>query len=512
MSQDADESSRAGLWARLRFSIIGRLLASPPRRGELEGELQALAQQEWEHPITKEPTCFAVSTIERWYYRARGARDPITVLRQKVRKDAGTQKRLSPELGTRLHRQYQEHPGWTYQLHADNLAIQCAEQPTLGEAPSYSTVRRYLKANGLLRQRGRRPKDTEGARRAATRLAQREVRSFEVAYVHALWHLDFHTGSRRIVLADGRWVTPQLLGVLDDRSRLVCHAQWYLDETASSLIHGLCQALQKRGLPRALMTDNGAAMKSAEFVQGLSRLSILHERTLEYSPYQNAKQEVFWAQTEGRLMAMLEGERELTLELLNEATQAWVELEYHHKQHAETQQTPRERLLQGPSVGRECPGSEELRHLFRVRFTRQQRRSDGTVSVLGRRFEVPSRYRTLPTLVVLAARWDLRSIDLVDPRTDEILCPLYPLDKTKNAEGERRRLAPLGPPEPVAPAPPGIAPLLRKLMADYAATGLPPAYLPKDDARLDRSEPPRPAPGDDDRRAEDDDPTRRSSP
>jgi hypothetical protein len=34
------------------------------------------------------------------------------------------------------------------------------------------------------------------------------------------------------------------------------------------------------------------------------------------------------------------------------------------------------------------------------------------------------------------------------------------------------------------PAPSGIAPRLRALMADYAATGLPPAYLPKHDAPL----------------------------
>jgi hypothetical protein len=36
----------------------------------------------------------------------------------------------------------------------------------------------------------------------------------------------------------------------------------------------------------------------------------------------------------------------------------------------------------------------------------------------------------------------------------------------------------------VAPAPPpepGIAPLLKKLMDDYRATGLPPAYVPKRD-------------------------------
>jgi len=44
------------------------------------------------------------------------------------------------------------------------------------------------------------------------------------------------------VLANGTWVTPKLLGILDDRSRLCCHAQWYLDETAETLVHGLSQA------------------------------------------------------------------------------------------------------------------------------------------------------------------------------------------------------------------------------------------------------------------------------
>ena len=72
---------------------------------------------------------------------------------------------------------------------------------------------------------------------------------------------------------------------MDDHSRLVCHLQWYLGETAEVLVHGLCQALQKRGLPRVLMTDNGAAMKAEEFQAGLHTLGILHETTLPYSPY-----------------------------------------------------------------------------------------------------------------------------------------------------------------------------------------------------------------------------------
>jgi hypothetical protein len=211
-----------------------------------------------------------------------------------------------------------------------------------------------------------------------------------------------------VVTASGEWVKPLLLGVLDDRSRLACHVQWYLDETAESLIHGLSQALQKRLLPRMLMTDNGSAMVAAETTQGLSRLGVVHETTLPHSPYQNGKQESFWGQVEGRLLAMLENCRDLTLAILNEATQAWVELEYNRKIHSEIGETPLARYLQGPDVGRESPSSDALRIAFSAEELRTQRRSDGTVSIEGRRFEIPSacsaaRKRTLPISIARSA-------------------------------------------------------------------------------------------------------------
>ena len=78
--------------------------------------------------------------------------------------------------------------------------------PTLGPPPSYSTLRRYMTAQAL-RPAPRMPTpDTPGATVAAHRRAQFEVRSF------------------------------------DDCSRLACHLQWYLDETAEALAHGLAQA------------------------------------------------------------------------------------------------------------------------------------------------------------------------------------------------------------------------------------------------------------------------------
>jgi hypothetical protein len=198
---------------------------------------------------------------------------------------------------------------------------------------------------------------------------------------------------------------------------------------------------------------------------------------LPYSPHVNGKQENLWGRVEGRLLAMLEGEPQLSLAQLNLATQAWITQEYHRTVHSELGATPLERYLAGPYVGRECPGSEALRAAFRLEVQRQQRRSDGTVSLAGQRFELPSRYRHLRTVQLRYARWDLSRVDLVDARSGAILCPVHPLDKAANAEAQRRRLEPTDTAPSAAPVT-GIAPLLQQLIADYAATGLPPAYLP----------------------------------
>ena len=475
-------------WAQFRFAVVGPLLASPPPQGQLRAELERLAERTWKHPVSGQPVQFAVSTIERWYLAARNARhDPVRALRRKRRKDAGRQDSLNAALRQAVLAQYREHPGWSVQLHYDNLLTLAEGQPELRPVPSYWTVRRFLQARGL--QRGRRPggaRRTAGAQRAEARLAAREVRSYEAEYVGGLWHWDYHHGSRKVVTTRGEWATPLLFGVLDDRSRLACHLQWYLDENAENTAHALGQAIQKRGLPRAGMSDNGTPMTAGEIVEGLARLGIVHETTLPYSPYQNGKQEAFWAQVEGRLLAMLEGVEDLSLALLNEATQAWVELEYNRTRHAEIAQTPAARWLAGPQVLRPAPDSAALRLAFTRAESRTLRRSDATVSIAGRRFEVPNRYRHLPRIPVRYAAWDLTTVHLVDEDTAIVLCRLYPQDKTRNASGLRRTLDPIDD-APPATAPPagGMAPLLSKLIAERAASGVPPAYLPKDDLPKD---------------------------
>jgi putative transposase len=467
-------------WAQLRLMVIGPLLAAPPSPGELKERLRELAQKTWKHPTTGEPTTFGTSTIERWLYAARGNQvDPMLALERKTHALAGQQPSIIESVRAALRDQHRNHPSWSYQLHYDNLCALAEKQPDLGQIPSYASVRRWMKRSGLLRvaRKKSRSRTDDGSEFVA-----REQRSFEVQHAHALWHLDFHKGSRKVLLPEGRWHTVQLLGILDDCTRLCCHLQWYLVEDTQALVHGLSQAILKRGLPRLLLTDNGGAMLAAETREGLSRLGIVHTTTLPYTPEQNAKQEVFWVQIEGRLLAMYEGVEQLTLKSLNDGTLAWVEGEYNHKRHRELDCSPVQRLLSTKSVARPAPDSETIRRAFRKTITRQQRQSDGTLSVVSRRFEVPARFRTLETLTLRYADWDLSAIDLVDPHTHALLAVLLPLDKQRNAVSGRRTLETVEPISTTKHLPPrancGVAPLLQKHIDQQQALGTPPAYLP----------------------------------
>ena len=63
------------------------------------------------------------------------------------------------------------------------------QQPKLGTTPSYSSIFRYMKAQGLIRQRRVNQRQAAGTLAAEQRLQDRDVRSYEVDHIHGLWHL-----------------------------------------------------------------------------------------------------------------------------------------------------------------------------------------------------------------------------------------------------------------------------------------------------------------------------------
>lgn len=176
-------------------------------------------------------------------------------------------------------------------------------------------------------------------------------------------------------------------------------------------------------------------------------------------------------------MAMLEGEKDLSLTRLNQLTQIWIEKEYNLAIHSETKSAPLERFIHGKDVLRPAPDATALRLAFRQDVTRIPRRSDGTFSLLGKRFEIPTTFRTLAKVFVRFADWDLSQVHLIDPKTQATLAQVYPVDLKRNAEGKRRvfeKQIEL----PLIEHKRSESPLLTKLIAEYSATGLPPAYIP----------------------------------
>lgn len=444
--------------AEFRFAVIAELLASPPDPGCLGTKLDELSKKCWRDPQNGRIIRLGRRTIERWYYTAKSSSNPVEALYTDVRCDDGRSKSLSSVMKIELERSYKEFPQWTTRLHFDNFIVWILSSGL--PRPSYSTVRRFFRKQGWVRTK---------------KIKLKEVRSYENEYVGGLWHLDFHHGSRVVIAPNGKKLVPICLCILDDCSRVCSHVQWFFHEDTKALVHGFIQGLMKRGLPRALMSDNGSAMTSSEFTEGLSRLSITHDLTLPYSPHQNGKQESFWGTLEGRLMSLLEAEPNLNLEALNQATSAWVEMEYNHRLHSGINMTPLQKWEKSTSVLRPSLSFNELRRAFRREVVRRVRRSDGTFSLGGVRFEVPSQYRTLETVTVHYPQWDLSLIDLVDPKTKAILAPIYPLDLVKNSNQVRKNIEPSN----NAPATVKSTPrLLEKYLADYSSEGTPISYVP----------------------------------
>jgi hypothetical protein len=191
-------------------------------------------------------------------------------------------------------------------------------------------------------------------------------------------------------------------------------------------------------------------------------------------------------------MAMIESSEQLTLDRLNLLTQVWLEYDYHRNLHSEIGTTPLTRFIEAPSVGRNAPDSQGLRRAFRKHVVRRQRRSDGTCTLDGKRFEIPSRFGHLESITLSYARWDLANVELIDPDTGVVLSRVYPLDKHANADASRRAREARHTPTASALAvdhdlaevlvlaidEQGLSPLMRKHLQDYAATGLSPGFIP----------------------------------
>lgn len=435
-----EELSKHRRWGHFRHTVVGPLLSSPPPRGQLNMELIKLAEKVWKHPITGEEVQYARSTIEEWYYKVKSEKeDPIAQLIKKERKDKGTQHVMTDEIACILRAQYADYFWWDVRLHTKNLAARIKAEKLNIKAPSISSVRRFMRAAGLKR-RSRPRQDDQGRLEALLDTREMEIACFEMRHPNELWSFDFHHGKIMVLDRSAAWRQPIAIAVIDHYSRLICHVEWSFTETAQDLVRAISIAIMKHGRPRRFLSDNGAAMRADEYIQGLGHLGIEVSKIKKRKPNQNGKTEAHWANMESKLLAMLIGQDDLTLEHLNELTMAWVEAGYNRDIHRETKMIPLDRYLQGNNVGLPSCDEETLKRAFRIDEFRRPRQSDKTIKIADILFRLPQRFWHLERILVRYARWDLSFVHIVDYASGKEIIRIYPVDKEKSADGERRQI------------------------------------------------------------------------
>jgi transposase InsO family protein len=425
-------------WGLFRHAVVGHLLTGQQPRGELCRELDSLAAKHWLHPINGAEIQFGRSTIEEWYYKAKSDKsDPLQQLNRKQRRDAGKQHVVTEDIAHILRDQYFHFPWWDVRLHTQNLMSKLRASAASAKCPSIASVRRFMHREGL--HKTIRPRqDSHGRLGLIVETQLYEVARFEAKYPNELWSLDFHKGKILVLDENGNWKQPIAMVILDHYSRLSCYLKWFFNENTENLVEGSSQSIMMHGPPIAQLSDNGAAMRSAEYKQGLKALNIKMRKIKPKKANQNGKTEVFWATLESKFLSMLVGQEGITLDLLNELSLAWRELGYNRSVHREIKETPLNRYLAAPKVGGSSCDEDTLKRSFRMDEMRTQRRSDHTITIQDVLFRVPQEFWNIKQLLVRYARWDLSFVHLVNNVTGQEVARIFPVDKEGNADGHRK--------------------------------------------------------------------------
>jgi putative transposase len=347
-----------------RFGVIHDLVGGIHLdRGDQQRLLQHKCESKWSIPHSGR-TRLTRSTILRWINRYKQSNGNLQSLYPIERSDRGVSRGLDEETALALISLRKEMPKAT----VIDLIKSMHKRGFLcpGTELSLSSVYRLLHRHHLMNPLERKPEDR---------------RKFEAELPNDLWQSDSMHGPQ--VDEDSRMKKSYLFAFLDDHSRLVPHAQFYLTEGLDSYLNALEQALLRRGLPRKLYLDNGPAFRSKHLEDITASLGIALIHSRPYKPQGRGKIERFFRTLRSQF---LPGFRGRTLQDLNEALDLWLTDIYHQRKHTSTEQSPFQRFTAQMQCLRAAPSN--LQDYFR-KHARRRVAKDRTITLNGKLYEVP---------------------------------------------------------------------------------------------------------------------------
>jgi putative transposase len=357
-----DEETKKRI-AVFRFGVIADFVGGRSLSwGETERLLRDKCGQRWQIPGSMR-TGISESTLKEWISRYKGSGNKLESLYPRDRSDRGKTRAIEKELAAGLISLRKEMPVVSLPVFISEAKARRIIMP--GMHIPYATLYRFLKTEGLVDRPTGLPEDR---------------RRFEAEYPNDLWQSDIMHGP--YVMSEGKKRKTYLTAFIDDMSRIIPHAEFYLHERLESFLDALRKALLMRGIPRKIYVDNGPSFRSNHLEHICASLGIVLVHARPYQPEGKGKIERWFRTVRGGFLSV---QKTATLEELNEKFRVWVTV-YNDTRHSSTGESPIRRFAKNIECVRPAP--KDLEDHFRKTAKRTVAK-DRTIALAGRLYEAP---------------------------------------------------------------------------------------------------------------------------
>ena len=257
---------------------------------------------------------YSAKTFQSWIsdYRRYGFEGIV----RPNRSDKGKRRKITAEIGERIFHERKTSPDMPVTVLYEKLVSQNIIDPLKISRPTVYRFIEDLNISGAFKEAS----DTKDSKRFAHENAG-ELYQADVLYGPC-------------IKIKGKKHQTYLHMILDDASRYPMYSQFYLSQNFETLRHCFKEAVQRRGVPRLIYTDNAKIYRSQQFEYICSSLgcTLLHSRP--FVPQGRGKVERFFRTVRLRFLSGINENEIDNLDTLNLLYFKWLEEDYVKKAHA----------------------------------------------------------------------------------------------------------------------------------------------------------------------------------
>jgi transposase InsO family protein len=395
--------------ALFRYALIAPAVAGTFEAPTLAQYFRNIAAKRHKHPDGRHAEV-TYHSLERWYYNYKKSGLPGITPKERI--DRGRPRALPDNAIHMIQSLKEDFPYITGKAIYNKLVEEGAINAV---GTSLATVHRYIRNNGL-------KLPAENAR---------VMKSFEMEFANDCWQADASQGP--MIKISGRKAQTFLFGFLDDASRMIVHAQFYLNDNAVNMQNSFKQAIAKFGVPKMLFVDNGKSFDNLQLQLICASIGIVLAHSRPYVATSRGKIERVFRTIKDGWMNAIDWNTFSSLEEVNASLSAFLSESYTNDTHSSLNCTPKERFLRDYDKLRHIPVEELDFHFLHRKECRVT--NAATIKLLGMEYETPQQFigakikiRYLPT--------DMSEL-FVFSDDNKLLHTIRPVKKVENSKIKR---------------------------------------------------------------------------